>query len=244
MKKLLLFTFLLGLTTITFGQIVNTEIEVTSYISPTGTIYIDGSGTGANLTTIEVNITNNDTVTFAGGFSVLTFGVIFEGNPLADPASTGWSFGLTNDFAPGTTQNFRLTDDWGASTTPGSRELCVSLNSVLSGSTLYNNTDTEKELCQSFDFDFSIGIENIVGAEISEIKMTGDLMTVFVKNSTQQSQIQVMSITGQVVKTVNTAVGSQNFYQNIDISDLTAGVYIVTVQTENGKAAAQKVMIQ
>jgi hypothetical protein len=247
MKKLLLFALSMSIGAASYAQGTPTNLSVNSYVQPTGTVYIDGTGNGNVLTTIEVEIQNNDqAVTFPGGAQI-SYGVTLDGTPFTDPNGTAWVKNVAVALAPNATQNMVLTSAWGASTTQGTHNLCVSLNGVVivaAPPVLYTNQDQKKQLCADFTFDFASSVNDISLAEISQIKTEGDLMTVFVKNTSNQAQIQIMSITGQVVKTINSANSGQNFYQEINISDLTSGVYVVAIQTENGISAAQKVFIQ
>ena len=70
------------------------------------------------------------------------------------------------------------------------------------------------------------------------------MMTVFVKNNSNVTELKLMSITGQVVKSIVASNGGQDFTESFDISNLTSGVYIVSIQTENGESQAQKVFVQ
>jgi len=249
MKKLLLFALSLGLGTISYAQ-TPTQVSVDAFVSPTGTVFIDGSGTGAVLTKIEVTITNNDAngVNFAAG-STFNYNVKLDGTKIDQPVAGGtteWGNLIAQDINANTSHGVTLTNSWAASTQPGSHEICVSLERIVVSVTpfLYDNQDANKELCQDFTFDWATSVADLSRAEISSIKTHGDVMTVTVKNTNQQVQINILNITGQTVKTVIPSAGGQNFYQDIDISDLTSGVYIVTIQTENGVSAAQKVFVQ
>lgn len=247
MKKLLLFALSLGLGFTGFSQGSTTKLSVNSFIKPTGTVYIDGTGNGNVLTTIEVEIQNNDaSVTFPSGAQI-KFSVSLDGTQVSDPNGAAWVRNLAIPLNSNATQNFVLTSAWGASTSPGSHNLCTSLDNVIIVGvppTVYTNQDQNKQLCKDFTFDFASSVKDLSLAEISQIKTEGDLMTVFVKNTSNKAQIQIMSITGQIVKTVNANSSGQNFYQEINISDLTAGIYVVAIQTEKGISAAQKVMVQ
>ncbi len=248
MKKLLLFSITLVLGSLSYAQ-STTAISVDAILKPTGTVFIDGSGTGSVLTDIMITITNNDpSSTNFGVGSNFNYNVKLDGVKLDDPDLGGTEWVKTIALAVDANQSYdvTLTNSWAASTQPGSHELCVSLERivVLVSPFLYNNTDANKEFCSDFTFDWATSVGDLSKANISKITTSGDLMTVFVKNTNQNVQINVLSITGQTVKTVLPNAGGQNFYQNIDISDLTSGVYIVTIQTENGISAAKKVFIQ
>ncbi len=250
MKKLLLFALIMGLGTLSFAQ--NTNISVDAILTPTGTITTEDPAAGSTI--LSVSLTNNDgAITFPVG-SVFTFDVKLEGIPVDNVAPGGgtipWVVSLVSlPMAPGETQNFVLSQSWGASPSAiGTHELCVEVVSVFDISTvppvMYTNVDQNKEICADYLFAWPVGIKDVVTSEISNIKTTSDVMTITVTNNSNQAQIQLMSVTGQVVKTVNTSAAGQNFTQEINISDLTSGVYIVTIQNENGASVAQKVFIQ
>jgi len=247
MKKLLLFALSLSLGAAGFSQGTPTNLSVNSFIQPTGTVYIDGTGGGNVLTTIEIEIQNNDAaVTFPSG-AQFSYAVTLDGTPVTDPNGAAWVRNLAIALSPNATQNFVLTSAWGANTTTGTHNLCASLNGVVivaAPPVLYTNQDQNKQFCADFTFDFASSVNDLSQAEISQIKTEGDVMTVFVKNTSNNAQVQIMSITGQIVKTINTTSAGQNFYQEINISDLTSGVYVVAIQTEKGISAAQKVFVQ
>lgn len=239
MKKILLFALSLGLGTMSFAQ---TNISVDGYDNPVGTVYIGASNP---TNSIEVNITNNSGTDYLAneGHSA-TFSVTVDGIALTDPDGNNWVRPMSFDFTIGSTSNFILTQSWTPTEESGSHELCVTLVSILkNGTTPEPNTDANSKFCDSFTFDFLAGINNNK-VEISKIQTNGDLMTISANNVGPQAQIKIMSITGQVVKTIAPATGSQNFRENIDISDLTSGVYIVTIQNETGVSAVQKVFVQ
>jgi hypothetical protein len=250
MKKLLLFALVMGLGTMSFAQTTNFSVE--SILTPTGTITTEDPANGTTI--LSVSVTNNDAaITFPIG-TVLTFNVSLEGLPVDNVAPGGaaipWIASLSSlPIAPGETQNFVLSQTWGAApSTIGTHELCIELVSIFDitttpAPTMYTNADQNKELCQDYNFAWPLGINDVV-SEISNIKTNGDVMTISVTNNSNQAQIQLMSVTGQVVKTVNTSAAGQNFTQEINISDLTSGVYVVTIQNENGASIAQKVFIQ
>ena len=241
MKKLLLFALSLGIGTMSIAQ--TTSISVDSYTEPSGTVYI-GASSPSNI--IEVSVTNNSGSDYLAneGHSA-SFLVTVDGATLADPDGNNWVRPMSFDFTDGFTSNFIITQSWAPTEGPGSHELCVTLVMILNGGTTPEpNMDANSKLCETYTFGFLAGIDDNKLIEISSIQTSGDIMTVFVKNAGHQAQINIMSITGQVVKTVVPSIGGQSFTENIDVSDLTAGVYIVTIQTENGISAAQKVFIQ
>ena len=250
MKKILLFALSFGVGSMAFAQ-TPTHLSIDAFLSPTGTVYIDGSGSGNVLTEIIVTITNNDVnnINFAPG-SNFNYNVKLDGTKVGDPDAAGnpteWVKSTALAINVGTSHDVTLTSSWPVSTEPGSHEICVSLERIQVVTTpyLYGNEDTNKELCKDYTFDWATSVEDISKAQIEKVTTSGDLMTVFVKNSSQNIQINILSITGQTIKTVNPSASGQNFYQNIDISDLSSGVYIVTIQTENGVSAAQKVFVQ
>lgn len=244
MKKLLLFAFTLGLGTISYAQ-TPTNISINGFDSPTGTVYIDGSGSGNVVNILTVAVTNNDAgVDFNAG-SVFSYAVTLDGNAVMDPDGLGWARNNSLNIPSGTSQSLILSQSFSTSVNPGNYELCVSLNNVVvPPAGIYVNVDPNKQFCKSFDFDFTAGVGDMDVSEISRITTNGNLLTVYVKNASQNVQINLMSMTGQIVKTVSPNSSGQNFYQNIEIGDLTSGVYIVTIQTENGISAAKKVFIQ
>ncbi len=245
MKKLLLFAFTMGMSTMTFAQ--DGLVSVDSYVSPTGTVTTEDPANGTTL--LEVEITNNESAfTYPGAFTQLSFEVTVDGNAINDPTTSApiWVKQINLDLAPGTSQNVTLATNWGAVGDPGSHEMCVKLTNILIASTgtFVPNTDQNMEFCDDFDFAWPASVADLQTSEIANIKTTGDVMTVIVKNTSAVTEVKLMSITGQVVKTVTTSNGGQNFNQNFDISNLTSGVYIVTVQSENGATQAQKVFVQ
>ena len=249
MKKLLLFALIMGLGTMSFAQTTNASID--AILTPTGTVTTEDPANGTTI--LSVSVTNNDAaITFPVG-TVFTFNVSLEGLPVDNIAPGGasipWVASLSSlAMAPGETQTFVLSQTWGAApSTIGTHELCIELVSIFDISTvpptMYTNADQNKQICQDFNFAWPVGINDVV-SEISNIKTDGDVLTISVTNNSNQAQIQLMSVTGQVVKTIVTSAAGQNFTQEINISDLTSGVYIVTIQNENGASVAQKVFIQ
>lgn len=245
MRKLLLFALTVGISTMTFAQF-NGNASVDSYALPTGTIILEDPANGT--TSIKVNITNNtaDTIPDLTNFF---FYVTLDGTKVKHPV-TGtdeWGYSLINPLPNGSTIDALLTAELGATGDRGSRPLCVELYQyvMVKGTApgLYTNVDGNKELCENFDFGWPVGVSDVTSTEISKIITNGDLMKVYINGNTS-SQIKMMNITGQVVKTINTSITGNNTVENVDISDLTPGVYIVTIQSENGSASAKKVFIQ
>lgn len=246
MKKLLLFTLALGLGTLVSAQ-TPTQVSLNSFISPTTTFYIDGSGSGAVKNILTVNATNNDgSVTFPAG-AAFNYTVKIDGATVTDPDGLGWTRVNAFNLAPGQSDDLTITQSLSFTTSPGSYELCVSLENIavtMPSFVLYVNGDANKQVCKTFPFDFTASVGSLEVPEISKITTSGDIMTVYVKNSSNQISVNVLDITGRTVKTVVPSIGGQDFYQNVDVSDLSAGVYIVAIQTENGISSAQKVFIQ
>ena len=230
MKKLLLFALTMGLGTISFAQ----------------------EDPKSGTTSITVNVTNNDTFTYPVG-TLLIYEVTLEGQLLINYDINGtaipWQTPIVGlEMKPGDTQDFILTQTYGAKIDPGKGTLCVKLTQIFDVSVLppvfYGNNDQNAELCQEFTFAWPLSVSNVQVTSISSIKTDGSIMTVTGKNLSNQTQIQIMNVTGQVLKTVTASNAGQEFAKRIDISDLTSGLYIVTIQSENGATAAKKVFIQ
>jgi hypothetical protein len=248
MKKLLLFALTMGLGTMSFAQ--KTKASVDSFVAPTGTITTEDPKNGS--TTITVSVTNNDTMTYVVG-TLLLYEVTVDGNLIENYDVSGikipWQTPLVSlPMAPGETQDFILTQTFGADIDPATAPICVKLKQVIDVSVIpplfYGNDDQNDELCKDFVFAWPLGVSNVAVSSISNIKTEGDVMTVTVNNSSNFTQIQVMSVTGQVLKSVNASNAGGQFTENINISDLTSGLYIVTIQSENGATSAKKVFIQ
>lgn len=246
MKKLLLFAVTMGISAMSFAQVG--LVSVDAIVKPTGTLTTEAPGSGT--TNIEVTVTNNEaTFTYPGTFTQFNFRVKVDGVEIKDP-TTGvieWVVAIPTPLAPGASANVTLSTSWAPQGEPGSHELCVDLqNALIAGSTppFVTITDANKEACQDFTFAWPVGINDLNSAEISTIQTIGDVMTVFVKNTSTVTELKLMSITGQVVKTVTASNGGQDFNESFDISNLTSGVYIISVQSENGATQAQKVFIQ
>ena len=245
MRKLLLFALTMGLSTMTFAQF-NTEVSVDSYDSPTGNITLQDPANGT--TTISVVLTNNNSYTVPE-FTRLDFYISRGGTKISNPANGTdvWSTSLIDSIQSGNSETIIISGVYGAEGTHGMDTLCAELFQLIPVKGpqpgLNTNMDPNKEFCEEFSFDFPASISNVKGTEISKIATDGDLMKVYI-NGTANTQIKMLSITGQVVKTINTTVTGNNFVENVDISDVTPGVYIVTIQSENGTASAKKVFIQ
>jgi len=245
MRKLLLFALTMGLSTMTFAQL-ETEVSVDSYNSPTGTIVLQDPANGT--TTISVEITNNNSFTVPE-FTRLDFYITLDGNKVLNPANGTdvWSTSLVDSIQTGDSETIIITAVYGATSARGSKPLCTELfrivpvKGVQPG--LNTNIDANKKLCKNFDFDFPASIGDVTTSEISKIITTGDLMKIYF-NGSVSSQIKMMNITGQVVKTIETSVSGNNAVENVDISNLTPGLYIVTIQNGNGSASAKKVFVQ
>lgn len=249
MKKLLLFALSMGLGTLSFAQ-DSTYASIDSYIAPAGTITTEDPKNGS--TSISVNITNNDTMTYPIG-TLLIYEVTLDGalqiNYDINGTATPWQTPIVGiEMKPGDSQVFILTQTFGADIDPGKADICVKLVQIFDVSVVppvfYGNNDQNAELCEEFTFAWPLSVSNVQVTSISNIKTVGDIMTVNGQNISNQTQIQIMSVTGQVLKSVTTANAGQEFSENINISDITSGLYIVTIQSENGATAAQKVFIQ
>lgn len=240
MKKLLLFTLSIGLATLGFAQ---TNVSVDSFLDPAGTVLVGDSGPE---NTIRINMTNNAGKDYlATENNTVSFSVTVDGVVLADPTGGNWIRPMTFDFLNGATEEFILAQTWVASQTPGNYEICVTIEMILEGgNSPQSNTDANKQLCQSFDFANPTGINNLNSASISNVTTSGDIMNVFIKNASSQIQINVLDVTGRIVKTTTPVIGGQDFNERINISDLTSGVYIVTIQNDNGILSTQKVFVQ
>ncbi|MGB0805147.1 MAG: T9SS type A sorting domain-containing protein [Salibacteraceae bacterium] len=252
MKKLLLFALSMGLGTLSFAQTPVGLVSVDSYTKPAGVVITEPDGSGS--TELVVNITNNETNGFVypGGFTTFTYRVTVDGVQIEDPTTGSIDWIILpnpNDLAPGQSQTSILSNTWAPQGEEGTHEICVDLvNAVFAPGSVnppfVTISDANKELCEDFTFQWPVGINDLVNAEISNIKTNGDLMTVFVKNSGSVTELKLMSITGQVVTAITSTNGGQDFNETFDISSLTSGVYIISVQTENGTSQAQKVFIQ
>ena len=245
MRKLLLFALTMGLSAMTFAQ-TDGLISVDNYVLPTGTIILEDPANGN--TSISVTITNNTTDTIPD-LSNLFFYVTIDGTKIKHP-STGadaWGFNLIDPLAIGASTQVQLTNEWGAVAPNGTNSLCIELYQYVTFSGpdpgFHPNVDANKQICEDFLFSFPASISDFSDSKISKIVTNGDVMKVYFDGATS-SQIKMMNITGQVVKTINTNVTGNNSVENIDISDVTPGVYIVTIQSENGTASAKKVFIQ
>ena len=247
MKKLLLFALIMGISAISFAQ--DGKISVDAYIDPSGTITTEDPANGSTL--IQVTVTNNEsTYTYPANQTQFNFNVKLDGNLIdnpAAPATKEFIIPILADLAPGASVDLILATNWGPDATPGTHSLCVDLlRAVVTTAVppIIANTDQNKEFCQDFNFQWPVGINDLNSSEISKIKTEGDLMTIFVKNTSNVTEVKLMSITGQIVKTVTSSNGGQDFNESFDISNLTSGVYIVSVQSENGATQAQKVFVQ
>ena len=246
MKKLLLISLAFGMGTVVNAQ-TPTQVALTGFVSPTSTVYIDGSGSGAVKNILTVTARNNDpSVTFSAG-AAFNYSVTVDGSTVTDPDGLGWTRVNAFDLAPGQTDDLTITQSFTTSLSPGNYEICVSLDNIavtMPSFVLYVNGDANKKVCKTFPFDFTASVGSLEIPEISKISTVGDVMTVYVKNSSNQISVNILDITGRTVKSVVPSIGGQDFYQNVDISDLSSGVYIVAIQTENGISSAQKVFIQ
>jgi hypothetical protein len=246
MKKLLLLSLALGMGAAVSAQ-VPTQVSLNSFNSPTATVYIDGSGSGTVKNIINVNGTNNDAGVSFPAQAAYNYIVTVDGSPITDPDGTGWTRLNQFPFNSGQSDDFTITQSYSPNVSVGNYEICVSLENIAVTSPtliLYVNGDPNKKVCKTFAYDFTAGVGSVEVPEISKITTSGDIMTVYVKNSSNQIRVNVLDITGRTVKTVVPSIGGQDFYQNVDVSDLSAGVYIVAIQTENGISSAQKVFIQ
>ena len=247
MRKLLLFALSMGLGTMSFAQ--DGKISIDAILVPTGTVTTQAPNSGTNI--IKVKITNNETsYVYPATISNFNFKVSLDGNFIDNPTVPGnkeFVIPILAPFAPGQTIEVILATTWSPQGDPGTHTMCVRLERMVVASVppvVVTNVDQNLESCKDFTFAWPNGILNLNGTITSKVIANNDIMTVNVTGNINQAQIQIMSITGQVVKTVNASTGNNEIIQVIDISDLTSGVYIVTVQTESGPAPAQKVFIQ
>ena len=90
--------------------------------------------------------------------------------------------------------------------------------------------------------DFNVGIGSV---EIAELKLYPNPASEFINlefnNFSSQGMVEVelLSITGQLVRSINVDVSSTNGTQTIDVSNLAVGTYIVTFQYENERVVKQ-----
>lgn len=249
MKKLLLFAVSMGISALSIAQTPAGLVSTDAVVSPTGTIYTEADGNGTTL--LEVTVTNNETNGFVypGAFTQFNFSVTIDGVEINDPTNgtVEWVVSIPNDLNPGSSANVVLSTSWAPQADPGEHEFCVKLkNALIAGTSnpFVTITDANKDLCENRTFAWPVGINDLETAEIANVINNGEEMTVFVKNAGNSTEIKLMSITGQVVKTLISSNGGQDFNETFDISSLTSGVYILSVQGENGASQAQKVFIQ
>ncbi len=247
MKKLLLFAFTMGISAISFAQ--QGRISVDAILLPANPVIIQDPANGT--TEIKVSLTNNDTAfTYPSSFTSLLFYVSVDGVQIEKPLGGGSKEFVTQvlgDLAPGGTIDITLTTLWAPVGDPGQYDVCVELNriSVVSAPAFTMlNSDVNMEGCENFTFSWPVSVSELTNSEISQVKTIGNEMTVFVKNTSSVTEIKLINITGQVVKSITSFHGGQDFQETFDISNLTAGVYIVSVQSGNGTKQAQKVFIQ
>jgi hypothetical protein len=90
--------------------------------------------------------------------------------------------------------------------------------------------------------DFNVGIGSV---EIAELKLYPNPASEFInlefQNFSSQGMVEIdlLSITGQLVRSFNVDVSSTNGTQTIDVSNLAVGTYIVTFQYENERVVKQ-----
>ncbi|MFT4753372.1 MAG: hypothetical protein ACI85Q_000913 [Salibacteraceae bacterium] len=248
MKKLLLFAVTMGLSTLSFAQ--TGLISVDAIISPSGTVTTQDPANGTSE--IRVTITNNETsFTYVANQTQFNFNIKVDGVLINDPAGSVSTpeilIPIFSDLAPGASIDLILATNWAAQGDPGQHEICVELIRIFANAStppLITNTDQNKSFCDNFTFAWPVGISELNSAEISNIKTEGDVMTVSVINTSSVTELKLMSITGQVFKSVIASNGGQDFIESFDISNLSSGVYIVSIQTENGASQAQKVFVQ
>ncbi len=111
----------------------------------------------------------------------------------------------------------------------------------------YNFTSDAGEFTERFDVVF-LSEES----SLSNEEFANDNTIVFVNNiedmlyvkglTTQAKQLTMTNMLGQVIKTYNN-VDNQTLENGINISSLSSGVYIVSIQTENNLTIDKKVII-
>lgn len=243
MRKLLLFALSMGIGTMSFAQI---NASVDNIIKPTGTVVLEDPANGSTIITVE--ITNNDTFDYPGT-TRYNFNLSLDGTALSEPGgNTEWTTTYSGGLTQGSTAILTLTQSMGFEGNSGMRELCIVLQRafIITGphAGQNDNNDANKERCETLMFDYPASVNDIKSSEISKIITEGGLMQVYINNAGNSALIKVMNITGQMVKTVQASTGAQEFVESIDVSDLNPGVYIVTIESENGTASAKKVFIQ
>lgn len=247
MKKLLLFALTMGVSAMSFAQ--QGKISIDAILEPSDPIIVQNPANGT--TSIAVTITNNDDAfSYPASFTSLLFYVSVDGDRIDNPLAAGnqqFLAQLLVELAPGASTDVTLTTLWAPVGDPGQYDLCIDLDLISVVTTpafALTNQDVNREICENFTFSWPLGVSDVTTSEISEIKTIGNEMIVFVKNSSPVTEIKLMSITGQVVKSISLSNGGQDFQEAFDISNLTSGLYIVSVQSENGTTQAQKVFVQ
>jgi hypothetical protein len=244
--KTILLSLTLSLFTLTIkAQLPPTYFSIESILQPTGTIYYSATGADSILTTVEVSIKNNNTRSFMMDDQV-SFSMKLDGDTIPSTHGGYWFHQFTSNLAPNDILTVS-TNNWYAQATTGNHELCIELYFAISSGTEphpFTNMDPNKEICQTFLFDFSLNTSEINAIpQISNISVQNELMTVRVKNGSTNPTIHIINTLGQLVKTEYTQLNGQNFYSHINVSELPKGIYIVSISSEGGKSTAQKIYI-
>lgn len=205
---------------------------------------------------ITAIVTNNGTVSFPGAVAgnlgtALVFEVEIDGAkipvPGVVPPTTNWNINLPEDFDPGETITLILNQIWkpiglGIGYHNVTVRLTTAINQNQPGNP-YINQDANLQRTRQFYFDAPLAFNGPDQSIIHSVYVHQGELIIETEHLTGSLDLDIVGITGQVVKSERLSNHPGTIIRTIDVSSLNSGLYIVSLKNDRGYQYAQKVYI-
>lgn len=234
MKQFLLSAACIAMSAFSFAQV---DLEVVSIDDPGSDLKID------ELYTVAVTVMNNGSADIPAN-SGYYFNVTLDGSNVPHPVQGQWVSQQTIPITAGGTAQFILAQNTDFEVTaPQSSNLCVSLNTVLQAGSMIpdQNQDANLEACETVNFDWANSVTEIAKSDIQVYAANNLLNIDFGVASNSTSDITVLGLSGQTFKSEQRAMSGM---QQMNVSDLVPGLYLVHIKPETGSSITKKIVIK
>ncbi len=242
MKKLLLLACAVGFVASSQAQFV--DLTISAITSPSGTVYLDSDQNGDPVYSLSLEAVNNDVELPIGD---AFFTVEYDGSNV--PAPNGnWTGNTTTPWMMGETEAFTLTQAFTFEGDVGQADLCVTLTNWKNSSASTPETNSNlAPVCVTLTVeDTTTTSVNEHSLVLDRVIANGEIITVYASNNINQAvDFTLYNLAGQAVHTTKFNTTGSNFYKNINVTGVPAGIYIVRLTGDKGTSGAvQKVYLR